>query len=252
MSTCLVVQHAEPESAFAIADALKAAGVNVDTRRVYEGDALPETLTGLDGLVVMGGPMAAYSDEGFPSRNAELILVGDAINSGKPTLGVCLGAQLVAVAAGGSSYSGTSGGEIGWLRVTATEECLEDSLFAGVPKELTVLQWHGDTFDLPPGAALLMSSPTYPNQAFRIGDVVWGLQFHLELDAPALEGFLEASASELRDIPDEPDGMRRDTPSAVHALSPWRDVVFERFARVITDRASGGAPVTGRARSIKP
>jgi GMP synthase-like glutamine amidotransferase len=251
MSTCLVVQHAEPESAFAIADALKAAGVSVDTRRVYEGDALPETVTGLDGLVVMGGSMAAYSDEGFPSRNDELILLADAVNSGKPTLGVCLGAQLVAVAAGGSAYRGASGGEIGWLRVSSTEECPEDPLFAGVPQELTVLQWHGDTFDLPPGAALLMSSPTYPNQAFRIGDVVWGLQFHLEVDVPAVEGFLDAFASELKDISEGPDGMRRDAPSAVHALSPWRDLVLGRFARLVADRASGGGPLAGRVRSIE-
>jgi GMP synthase-like glutamine amidotransferase len=172
MSTCLIVQHAEPESAFTIADALKAAGVGVDTRRVFEGDHLPDTATGLDGLVVMGGSMAAYSDEGFPSRKDELTLITNAISSGKPTLGVCLGAQLVAVAAGGSAYRGTSGEEIGWFAVTATEEFLEHPLFAGVPRELTVLQWHSDTFDLPPGAGLLMSSPTYPNQAFRIGDVV--------------------------------------------------------------------------------
>jgi GMP synthase-like glutamine amidotransferase len=236
MSTCLVVQHAEPESAFTIADALEAAGVSVDTRRVFEGDALPETATGLDGLVVMGGSMAAYSDEGFPSRKDELILITDAINSGKPTLGVCLGAQLVAVAAGGSAYRGNSGAEIGWFAVTATEEFPEDPLFAGVPRELTVLQWHGDTFDMPPGAGLLMSSSTYTNQAFRIGDVVWGMQFHLEVDVPALEGFLDAFASELRDVPNEPDQMRRDAPSAVHALAPWRDLVFGRFARLVADR----------------
>jgi GMP synthase-like glutamine amidotransferase len=252
MSTCLVVQHAEPESAFTIADALEAAGVSVDTRRVFEGDALPKTATGLDGLVVMGGSMAAYSDEGFPSRNDELTLLADAIRTGKPTLGVCLGAQLVAVAAGGSAYRGTSGGEIGWLGVTATEEVREDALFAGVPQELTVLQWHNDTFDLPPGAALLMNSPNYPNQAFRMGDVVWGLQFHLEVDVPALEGFLDAFASELHDVPNEPEQMRRDAPSAVDALGPWRDLVFGRFARLVADRAACIDLVTSRTGLIEP
>jgi GMP synthase-like glutamine amidotransferase len=251
-TTCLVVQHAAPECAFTIADALQAAGVNVDTRRVFEGDDLPETATGLDGLVVMGGSMAAYSDEGFPSRNDELTLLADAIRTGKPTLGVCLGAQLVAVAAGGSAYRGTSGGEIGWLGVTATEEVREDALFAGVPQELTVLQWHNDTFDLPPGAALLMNSPNYPNQAFRMGDVVWGLQFHLEVDVPALEGFLDAFASELHDVPNEPEQMRRDAPSAVHALGPWRDLVFGRFARLVADRAACIDLVTSRTGLIEP
>lgn len=247
-----MVQHAAPESAFTIADALLAAGVNVDTRRVFEGDALPETATGLDGLVVMGGSMAAYSDDGFPSRKDELILLADAIRTGKPTLGVCLGAQLVAVAAGGSAYRGTSGGEIGWLGVTGTEEFLEDPLFAGVPRELTVLQWHGDTFDLPPGADLLMNDATYPNQAFRLGDVVWGMQFHLEVDVPALEGFLDAFGSELRDVPKEPDQMRRDAPSAVHALGPWRDLVFGRFARLVAGRKAGIDLVTSPVGTIEP
>jgi GMP synthase-like glutamine amidotransferase len=138
MATCLVIQHIAPELPFAIRDALEEVGVSVDTRRVFEGDAVPQTVAGLDGLVVMGGPMSAYSDEGFGSRKAELILIADAIRSGKPTLGVCLGAQLVAVAAGGDVHHGHLGPEIGWLPVTPTERCVEDRLFAGCPRELTV------------------------------------------------------------------------------------------------------------------
>ena len=117
MPTCLVVQHVAPEPAFAFEEALRAAGVDVDTRRAYAGDALPADTAGLDGLLVMGGPMSATSDAGFPSRRAELHLLSDALEAGIPTVGVCLGAQLLAVAGGGSVAPGPHGPEIGWLPV---------------------------------------------------------------------------------------------------------------------------------------
>jgi GMP synthase-like glutamine amidotransferase len=246
MTTCLVVQHAAPESAFTIEDALHETGVSVETLRVFEGDVLPETTEGLDGLVVMGGSMAAYSDQGFPSRTDELILIADAISSRIPTLGVCLGAQLVAMAAGASAHRGELGAEIGWLPITSTEECLHDQLFAGIPEKLTVLQWHGDTFDLPAGAALLMSSTKYPNQAFRIGEVVWGLQFHLEVDEAAVECFLNAFGSELQEIAGGSDGIRRQTRSGLAALRPWRDLVIGRFAGLVAARVTGSGLVAGR------
>jgi GMP synthase-like glutamine amidotransferase len=99
MATCLVVQHKPPESAFVIEDAITGAGVRVDTREVFAGDSIPRSAAGFDGLVVMGGPMSAISDDGFPTRRAELALMSDAVDIGVPTLGVCLGAQLLAALA---------------------------------------------------------------------------------------------------------------------------------------------------------
>jgi GMP synthase-like glutamine amidotransferase len=236
MSTCLVVQHVAPERAFSIADALDAEGVDVDLCRVFEGDVVPADVTGLDGLVVMGGPMAADSDQDFCSRKAELGLIAAAIAAQTPTLGVCLGAQLVAKAAGASVRRGERGLEIGWSAVTLTEECDQDPLFAGLPETLVVLQWHGDTFDLPPGAVHLIRNSTYPNQGFRLGDVVWGLQFHLEVDADAVCGFLEAFGSDAAGIPGCSDAIRTETSSAVAALTPSRDLVLGRFARMVAAR----------------
>jgi GMP synthase-like glutamine amidotransferase len=115
LSRCLVVQHLDPESAFAIADALRAAGVDVDTRCVFAGDDLPTDLSGFDGVVVMGGPMSATTDEGFPTRAAEIALLAEALRLGPPTLGVCLGAQLLAAAAGSSVHPNARGPEIGWV-----------------------------------------------------------------------------------------------------------------------------------------
>ncbi|HWE66859.1 MAG TPA: type 1 glutamine amidotransferase [Acidimicrobiales bacterium] len=237
MPTCLVVQHVAPESAFALEDALLGAGVLVDTCHVFTDDCVPPDASGLDGLVVMGGPVSAASDQGFPTRGAELALLRDAIATGVPTLGVCLGAQLLAVAAGATVHPGELGPEIGWSPVRLGQACSDDRLFAGLPESLTVLQWHGDTFELPAGSCLLASNSAYPNQAFRIGDAAWGVQFHLEVTAAAVEGFLSAFAADTTDVPGGAEDIAAETPAALAGLGAARDLVFSRFADLVKVRA---------------
>jgi GMP synthase-like glutamine amidotransferase len=240
MPTCLVVQHVAPEGPFAIEDALLAVGTRVDVRHVFAGEPLPDDVAGLDGLVVMGGPMSAVSDQGFPTREAEIALIADAVRVGLPTLGVCLGAQLIAAAAGAAVYPGDLGPEIGWSSVTLTGDSAEDALFAGIPRNLSVLQWHGDTFDLPPGAAHLAGNSIYPNQAFRIGNAAWGVQFHLEVTAQGVEDFLTAFASDLTDLAGGPEAIRHDTPLGLEGLAPSRDLIFSRFAALMAARVDSG------------
>jgi len=240
MPTCLVVQHVAPESPFAIAEALVDAGVALDIRRVFAGAPIPGDADGLDGLVVMGGPMSAASDAGFPSRGAELALIRAALAAGVPTLGVCLGAQLVALAAGADVYPGQRGPEIGWSPVTLTATCAGDPLFDGLPDGPTVLQWHGDTFDLPRGATLLAENATYANQAFAIGTTAWGLQFHIEVTVDAVEEFLAAFGSEVDGMPGGTGAIRRATPAAVAALQPVRHAVLHRFAGLVAARVTSG------------
>jgi GMP synthase-like glutamine amidotransferase len=236
MVNCLVVQHVAPESAWAIGDALSRAGVTVDVRRAFAGDDIPLSTNGYDGLVVMGGPMSADSDDGFPTRQAELNLISHALDSRVPTLGVCLGAQLVALAGGSHVYVGAQGAEIGWAPVELSYNCRGDFLFGGLPQKLTVLHWHGDTFDLPTGAKLLISNDMYRNQAFRIGDMAWGVQFHLEVTFQAVEAFLREFTDDAASVAGGPDAMRRETPAALAALRSPRDLVFDRFATLIADR----------------
>lgn len=226
-----MVQHLAEEGPYAIGDALAAAGLAVRVCRVWAGDLPPESPDGFEALVVMGGPTAAYSDDDFPTRMAEVALLRSALAAGVPVLGVCLGAQLLAVAAGGTVRPG-SGSQIGWGEVRTTLAADRDPLFAEVPGRLRVLHWHGDTMDLPAGAALLASCDRYPVQAFRVGDSAWGLQFHLEADAAAVDAFVTAFPQEAATAP----GLREAAPVELAGAAPHRDSVFGRFAALVAAR----------------
>ncbi|MFF7655269.1 type 1 glutamine amidotransferase [Streptomyces sp. NPDC007983] len=163
----LVVQHLPHEGSYAIGTVLEAAGLPVRSCRTWAGGPVPESPDGLAALVVMGGPMAAYDDSpAFTTRTAELTLLRAALEAEVPVLGVCLGAQLLAVAAGGVARPG-GGQQIGWGAVRTTPAASADPMFVAAPEHLRVLHWHGDTMDLPADATLLASCDRYPVQAFR-------------------------------------------------------------------------------------
>jgi GMP synthase-like glutamine amidotransferase len=141
--------------------------------------ALPEP-EGFDLLVVMGGPMNVYDYDEYPWLPAEKELIGKAIFGGRMALGICLGAQLIADVLGGEVTKAPFE-EIGWHPVKLTEAGRRLEVFAHFPDRFTTLQWHGDTFSIPPGAVHAASSEAVPNQAFALdGGRVIGLQFHLE------------------------------------------------------------------------
>lgn len=239
MPSCLVVQHVEPERSYAIGEALAGAGVELVEWRTFAGEPLPRRIGDVAGLVVMGGPMSARSDEGFATRRQEIDLLAEALDLGVPTLGTCLGAQLLATAAGGRVVPGSQGQEVGWAPVRLSAAAAADPLFAAVPPELTVLHWHGETFELPPGAVHLASSGAYPQQAFRVGDRAWGLQFHIEVDEAAVAAFVAAFGEDARAAGTTPEAIVAATPGAVRALAPHRDGILARYAALVAD---GRAP----------
>ncbi|NNN30420.1 methyltransferase domain-containing protein [Streptomyces sp. S3(2020)] len=225
----MVLEHTPHEGPYAIGTALEAAGLRLRTCRIWAGDPVPQTLDGTAALVVMGGPAAAYED--FPSRDAELALLRAALEAEVPVLGVCLGAQLLAVAAGGTVRPGP-GAQVGWGQVHTSGT--SDPLLGGAPAQLRVLHWHHDTMDLAPDAVVLASCDRYPVQAFRIGGAAWGLQFHLEVDKAAVEAFVTAFPDEAAQAPD----LVVSAAAELAALAPGRDAVFARFAELVVDRSA--------------
>jgi len=221
-----------------VGDALAAAGVDIAVCRVWDGDAVPTSADGLSGVVVMGGAMSAGSDDGFPARGAELDLLRDAVAREVPVLGVCLGAQLLAAAGNAPVYAGASGLELGWVPVRLEEDAATDALFTGLPAQLTVLNWHGDTFDLPATAVRLASGDRYQNQAFRLGRRAWGVQFHIEVDVGALDCFIDAFPEEAMLADRGGDGLRAEGAAALPALRPYRSLILSRFAALVASSGS--------------
>ena len=195
----LVLQHIACEPPGVYEDVLDEQGATIHRVELDEGDPLPDWRE-FDAIVAMGGPMGALDDDEHPWLTDEKRLIADAVRSGLPFWGVCLGVQLLAASLGARVYSG-SAPEVGVLPVLLTDEALTDPVFAGTPRELLSLQWHGDTFDLPDGATRLAGSPAYPNQAFRVGADAYGVQFHLEV-SPAL-------AREWADVPAYAESLER-------------------------------------------
>lgn len=196
MSAVLVLQHAAPEGPASIADALARRGIPHRTARLDQGQALPTTMAGFAGLVVMGGPMSVYEADTVPHINPELRLIEEALDEELPILGVCLGSQLLAAALGARVYS-SGRKEIGWHEVTLTAEARKDALWRGVEERFTAFHWHGDVFDLPKGATPLASSSMTPLQAFRAGSNAYGLLFHLEVGEPQVRDMVTTFTDEL-------------------------------------------------------
>jgi GMP synthase-like glutamine amidotransferase len=178
----LVLQHEPCETPGVIEDVLVERCARITRVEVEAGEQLPDWRD-FDLVVAMGGPMGAYEDHLYPWLAPERALLAGAAGSGIACLGVCLGSQLLAAAIGGRAYQGPSP-ELGVLDVTLTAAGRADPVLSGLAERFPVLQWHGDTFDIPADAAVLASSPAYPHQAFRWRNA-FGVQFHAEV-TPAM------------------------------------------------------------------
>jgi GMP synthase (glutamine-hydrolysing) len=204
----LVLQHTPTEGPERVATLLAARGIGLEVRALYDGDPVPDDLPPDQPLIVMGGPMgvADVDDARFPFLAAEIALLTRLVARDGPVLGICLGAQLLAAAAGARVYPNTHPGpsgapeparEVGWGMVDFRSSPDEPAL-AGIPPRAPMLHWHGDTFDLPPGAIHLASTPVCRHQAFRLGRRQLGFQFHCEVEAETIAVWVREDADFVR------------------------------------------------------
>jgi GMP synthase (glutamine-hydrolysing) len=186
MPEVLLLQHADWEEPGYYGDLLAEHGIPVRVVRPDRDEPLPDWSRS-DAILAMGGPMSV--NDALPWLEPERTLIREAVTAGVPFLGACLGAQLLASAFGARVYPGPAP-EYGMHPITATPQARLDPVFGALPRHTEVFQWHGETFDLPAVAAPLATSPGYPNQAVRVGERAYGLQFHLEVSPDLLAKWL--------------------------------------------------------------
>lgn len=224
-----VFQHVACEHLGALRRSVAASGVPLRFFRVHAGDVVPKHLTGCAGLIVLGGPMSVNDRRTLPYLGAELRLIEAALADEVPVLGVCLGSQLLAHAAGARVYRGREK-EIGWYPIERTAAAAGDPVFGRFPHRTMVFHWHGETFDLPKGSVWLARSARYAHQAFRIGRSAYGLQFHVEVTAPMIRSWCRAYRGEwdeyaarhrMKVLPDRADGHTRRLSAMAHGVGSW-------------------------------
>jgi len=246
----LVVQNAVSDPIGLLGDWLTDAGLTFDVRNAETGDELP-ALDGYDGLVVLGGGMAAHDDQRAPWLPTVRALLAQALADETPTLAICLGAQLLALTLGGRVGPNPEGPEVGAQLVAKRANAATDPLFREMPITPDVIQWHYDAvLDLPASAVLLASSPTCEVQAFRAGRVAWGIQFHIETTPELVRSWAAEDAAQLDGYDVERLLERSD---AVHAdiAEVWQPFAAT-FAGVVADPASVPATRPLRMATAEP
>ncbi|MEU8040661.1 type 1 glutamine amidotransferase [Streptosporangium sp. NPDC049078] len=226
-----VIEHEADAGLGFLAGWLSEAGAVCEVVRPYLGEAVPERITG--GLIVLGGEAAAWEDERCPWLPATRDLIRVCVERGVPTLGICLGAQLMALACGGAVGRGEHGLEVGVTEVVPLPAAGTDRLFAGLGPSLAV-QYHRDAMtELPPGAVPLATGDPYPNQAYRLGENAWAVQFHPEATPEIFVDWTAGSADTLTGLGHSVEELNTRVKEARNDLvGAWRPLA-ERFAAVV-------------------
>ncbi|OZB76555.1 MAG: hypothetical protein B7X41_21735 [Microbacterium sp. 14-71-5] len=191
----LVVEHEANAGAGVVGRSLEAAGARLEVVGPEAGTAIPAALSGFDGLIVLGGSPGPTDDDDAPWLVDARRLVAEALDAQTPFLGICLGAQILAVVAGGA-VSDAAVPEVGLTDLELTPEANEDPLLGGLGDDLRAMQWHFlEVTELPSGSVSLCRSDACRNQAFRVGAQAWGVQFHLEADAETARAWAEPESA---------------------------------------------------------
>jgi GMP synthase (glutamine-hydrolysing) len=233
----LVVQPDAEDPPELLADWLEDEGFDVRVVRPYAGEAVPEELVE-DALVVLGGDMGANDVADFPWLLDVMALLRAAVSTAAPTLGICLGGQLLAASLGGRVEPGAAGMEAGVVVVHPRAEADADVLLADLPWPLRMITMHRDAITaLPPDAVWLAESEPYGHQAFRVGTSAWGVQFHPEVSPKTYASwasYVTDTGEALRRVVDGVDAVERQD----DVIAAGAERLARSFARLVTARIS--------------
>jgi len=225
----LVLRHIPVEGPAALGPLMQARGMQADILDVDGKTAWPG-LGSFQAIIILGGPQSVYAKGRWPEMAVEQDFVAAALKAGKPVLGICLGAQMLAQTLGAKAYFNPRGKELGWAPVSLAPGAGASGPLAGLPQSFEALHWHGDTFDLPQGCQHLASSAITPNQGFVLGKA-WALQFHLEVEAEDIRAWVAEYKDEAgQHLKGDPEAdLARHYPQ----FKAVRETVFNRFLDLI-------------------
>ena len=226
MKTCLALRHVAFEDLGTLAPILQHRGFETQYLDVGVDNLERAQVEGSDLLVVLGGPIGAYEEDAYPFLGRELALISDRLEVLRPTLGICLGAQLMAKALGSKVAPGPAK-EIGWAPVELTVAGRASPLRHLEGRQ--VLHWHGDNFDLPLASENLAGTNHCPYQAFKKGSNILGIQFHIEPDPQRIEAWLIGHTVELGKAKINPSAIRQDTARYGQTLQQTGDRIFNEL-----------------------
>lgn len=186
----VIVQHAKKEGPGLVEEFFRGNGWELEIVDLSDGGTLPHDFDSIAAVIMLGGPMNVYEEENYPFLRDEDSYISRLVVEEIPFLGICLGGQLLAKACG-AEVGRSREKEIGWYDVKVSREGMKDLLFRGVEGKIPVFQWHEDAFELPDRGVLLAKGHRCRNQAFRIGEHAYGLQFHPEMTEALIASWLE-------------------------------------------------------------
>ncbi len=230
----IIIKHIDIEGPGTIGDCLDDKNIPYNVIDIFNGEPLPNSLSDVSSVIVLGGPMNVYEEDKYPFLKQEDEFLKEVIEKGLPTLGFCLGAQLIAKAKG-ARVKQNHQKEIGWFKVSLADNSSNDPLFQGFQREFDVFQWHGDTFDIPDGAVKLAESELCPNQAFRVGNNIYGLQFHVEVTDEMIYQWIDAYRDEIKSLKGlvDPDQIIADTKIKSENYKAQANLFCSNFIKLI-------------------
>jgi len=232
MPTITCFQHVDNEGPGTLLEVLNSKQVDLRISKPFKGEAIPEFLG--DGLIVLGGPMGVYERARYPWMEEELKAIRFCLDRSIPVLGICLGSQMLAHAAGAQVYRGALP-EVGWYPLHLTPKGSSDPLLLGLPVNFEVFHWHNDTFTLPPNANLLGESEWYPHQIFKVGLNAYGFQCHLEITEEMARDWGHTGSKDLtpQGGPTRPERIYEGLGDKSVELKRLAEKVFTRFCALL-------------------
>lgn len=229
----LYLKHVDIEGPETIAPFFEKNGYASLIIELYNGQTFPQSLKSIDAVICLGGPMNVYEEDQYPFLKEENIFIQRLLKEKIPFLGICLGSQLLAKAAG-AKVTRSPVEEIGWRTVHLTDQGLRDPLFEGLSAQLLVYQWHGDTFGIPTNGQWLIQGAQCPHQALKVGPVAYGFQFHIEITDKSIrewsDEYFQSSPSLLSE---KKDMMVNDYYKNKILFDTEAQTIYKNFLKII-------------------